>query len=59
VLVVNAGVRNSAVTDAIARTGIGVTAFQMAFFAVFAFAATAAFWLVARSYRVADYYRTG
>jgi POT family proton-dependent oligopeptide transporter len=59
VLVVNAGVRNSVVTDAIARTGFGVTACQMFFFALFAFAAATAFWLVARSYRVADYYRAG
>ncbi len=57
VLVVNAGVRNQSVTDFIASTGFGVTAFQMFFFAVFAFAAALAFGLVARSYRTVDYYR--
>lgn len=59
VLVVNAGVRNATVTDFIASTGFGVTAFQMFFFAAFAFAAAAAFGLVARRYKVADYYRAG
>lgn len=57
VLVVNAGVRNQSVTDFIASTGFGVTAFQMFFFAIFAFAAALAFGLVARSYRTVDYYR--
>ncbi len=57
VLVVNAGVRNSAVTAQIAATGFGVTAFQMFFFAAFAFAAAAVFALVARRYPVADHYR--
>ena len=57
VLVVNAGVKNTAVTDFIASTGFGVTAFQMFFFAAFAFAAALAFGLVARSYRTMDYYR--
>jgi POT family proton-dependent oligopeptide transporter len=57
VLVVNAGVKNAAVTDFIASTGFGVTAFQMFFFAIFAFAAALAFGLVARSYRTMDYYR--
>ena len=50
VLVANAGVQNSAVTKFIASTGFGVTAFQMFFFAVFAFAAALAFGLVARTY---------
>ena len=59
VLVVNAGVRNQAVTDAIAATGFGVMACQMFFFAVFAFAAALAFGLVARRYPVKDYYREG
>ena len=58
VLVVNAAVKNESVTDFIASTGFGVTAFQMFFFAVFAFVAALAFGLVARSYRVVDYYRT-
>ncbi|HEY0865068.1 MAG TPA: oligopeptide:H+ symporter [Lacunisphaera sp.] len=57
VLVVNAGVKNATVTDFIASTGFGVTAFQMFFFAAFAFAAALAFGLVARSYRTMDYYR--
>src|SRR5919106_2820287 len=57
VLVANAGVQNSAVTNFIASTGFGVTAFQMFFFAVFAFAAALAFGLVARTYPLVDYYR--
>lgn len=57
VLIVNAGVKNAAVTDFIATTGFGVTAFQMFFFAAFAFAAALAFGLVARRYRTVDYYR--
>ena len=57
VLVVNAAVKNSAVTDAITSTGFGVTAFQMFFFAAFAFAAALAFALYARRYRMADHYR--
>ena len=59
VLVVNASVKNATVTNFIASTGFGVTAFQMFFFAGFAFAAAAVFGLVARGYRVADYYRKG
>lgn len=58
VLVVNAGVKNDAVTNAIKSTGFGVTAAQMFFFAFFAFAAATAFGLYARSYREADYYRS-
>jgi POT family proton-dependent oligopeptide transporter len=57
VLVVNAAVKNSAVTDAIKSSGFGVTAFQMFFFAAFAFAAAAAFGLYARTYRPTDHYR--
>ncbi len=57
VLVVNAGVKNSAVTQFIGSTGFGVTAFQMFFFAAFAFVAAGAFGLCARSYRVVDHYR--
>ena len=57
VLVVNAGVKNDAVIDFIKSSGFGLTAFQMFFFAVFAFAAALAFGLVARSYPVADHYR--
>ena len=57
VLVVNAGVKNSAITDWIASTGFGVAAFQMFFYAAVAFAAALIFGLVARSYPVADHYR--
>jgi POT family proton-dependent oligopeptide transporter len=57
VLVVNAGVKNPGVINFIGATGFGVTAFQMFFFAVFAFAAALVFGLVARTYPVADHYR--
>jgi POT family proton-dependent oligopeptide transporter len=57
VLVVNAGVKNTSVTNFIASTGFGVTAFQMFFFAGFAFVAADVFGLVAKRYRVVDYYR--
>jgi proton-dependent oligopeptide transporter, POT family len=57
VLVVNAGVQNGAVINFIKSSGFGVTAFQMFFFAAFAFAAAVAFGLVARTYPVADHYR--
>jgi POT family proton-dependent oligopeptide transporter len=58
VLVVNAGVQNARVIDFIKASGFGVTAFQMFFFAAFAFAAALLFGLVARTYPVADHYRT-
>ena len=57
VLVANTGVQNAAVTKFIASTGFGVTAFQMFFFAVFAFLAALAFGLVARTYPNVDHYR--
>ena len=57
VLVANAGVQNPAVINFIKSTGFGVTAFQMFFFAVFAFLAALAFGLVARTYPVVDHYR--
>jgi len=57
VLVVNAGVKNDRVIGFIKSSGVEITAFQMFFFAVFAFAAALAFGLVARSYPVADHYR--
>lgn len=57
VLVVNAGVKHEKVIAAIKSWGFEVTAFQMFFFAVFAFAAALVFGLVARSYPVADHYR--
>jgi proton-dependent oligopeptide transporter, POT family len=57
VLVANAGVQSAPVTRFIASTGFGVTAFQMFFFAGFAFAAALAFGIVARAYPLVDYYR--
>ena len=57
VLVANAGVQNASVTRFIASTGFGVTAFQMFFFAGFAFAAALAFGIVARTYPLVDHYR--
>ena len=57
VLVVNAGVKNEGVINAIKSSGFGVTAFQMFFFAAFAFVFALAFGLVARRYPVADHYR--
>jgi proton-dependent oligopeptide transporter, POT family len=57
VLVVNAGVKNDRVIDFIKSSGVEITAFQMFFFAAFAFAAALAFGLVARSYPLADHYR--
>ena len=57
VLVVNAGVQNAGVIEFIKTSGFGITAFQMFFYAAFAFAAALAFGLVARSYPVADHYR--
>lgn len=57
VLLVNAGVRNDAVTGAIAESGLGVVSFQMFFFAIFAFAAAAAFGWYAVRYKPADHYR--
>ncbi len=56
-LLSNAAIKNGSVTEAIASTGISNTAFQMFFFALFAFAAALAFGLRARRYRVADHYR--
>ena len=57
VLIVNAGVKNPTVTNFIATTGFGVTAFQMFFFAAFAMAAAIVFGLAGRSYRAVDHYR--
>ena len=57
VLVVNAGVKNDAVIDFIKSSGFGVTAFQMFFFAAFAFVAALVFGLVARTYPLEDHYR--
>jgi POT family proton-dependent oligopeptide transporter len=57
VLIVNAAVRNDTVTSLISSTGFGLTAFQMFFFAGFAFAAALAFGLFAMRYRMIDHYR--
>lgn len=57
VLLVNAAVRNDGVTEAIARSGLGVMSFQMFFFAAFAFLAALAFGLYAARYTLADHYR--
>jgi POT family proton-dependent oligopeptide transporter len=59
VLLANAAVKNDAVTAAVATTGVGVTAFQMFFFAAFALAAAAVFGLYAARYTVVDHYRVG
>jgi POT family proton-dependent oligopeptide transporter len=58
VLIVNASVRNEAVLGHIANTGLGVMAFQMYFFAAFAFVAALAFGWYAARYRMTDNYRT-
>jgi len=57
VLIVNAAVKNDTVNEAILGTGVSVIAFQMFFFAAFAFAAALAFRAVARRYRMVDNYR--
>jgi POT family proton-dependent oligopeptide transporter len=57
VLLMNAAIRNPSVDAAVQGTGIGVTAFQMFFFAGFAFVAAAAFGAVAARYPVVDHYR--
>ena len=57
VLLTNAGLRNDAVTAAIANTGLSENAFLMFFFAGFAFVAALAFGLYARRYPMQDNYR--
>ncbi len=57
VLLVNAAVRNDSVEAQIASTGFSVSAFQMFFFAAFAFAAALAFGIYARRYKMVDHYR--
>jgi len=57
VLLVNAAVRNASVTQTIERLGIGVTGFQMFFFAGFACLAALAFAWYAAKYPLADHYR--
>ena len=58
VLIVNASVRNDTVNNVIASSGLSVTAFQMFFFAGFAFAAAAAFGAYAARYKMVDNYRS-
>jgi len=58
VLLANATIKRDAVNSAIVDTGLSVNAFQMFFFAGFAFAAAAAFRFVARRYPMVDNYRT-
>jgi POT family proton-dependent oligopeptide transporter len=57
VLLVNAAVRNDAVTQTIGQSGLGVVSFQMFFFAAFAFVAALAFGLYAARYTLLDHYR--
>ncbi|MDP2341696.1 MAG: oligopeptide:H+ symporter [Deltaproteobacteria bacterium] len=57
VLLANAAVKNDDVTKAITGAGWGVTAFQMFFFAGFAFVAAVVFGMVASRYKVVDHYR--
>jgi POT family proton-dependent oligopeptide transporter len=58
VLLVNSSVKSEPFTRWIeSSSGIGVVAFQMFFFAAFAFAAALAFGIYAARYRLADYYR--
>ena len=58
VLLANAAVRNEAVLEGIAGTGLSTTAFQMFFFAAFALVAALVFGLYARGYRMIDNYRS-
>jgi POT family proton-dependent oligopeptide transporter len=57
VLIVNASVKNQAVLAHIGGSGVSVIAFQMYFFAAFAFAAAAAFGWYATRYKMMDNYR--
>jgi POT family proton-dependent oligopeptide transporter len=57
VLIVNASVKNDALLGYIGQSGIGVIAFQMYFFAAFAFAAAAIFGWYARRYPMINNYR--
>jgi proton-dependent oligopeptide transporter, POT family len=58
VLLVNSSVKSPSFTQWIERSsGIGVVAFQMFFFAGFAFVAALVFGISAARYRLADYYR--
>ncbi len=57
VLIVNASVKNDAVLGYIGHSGLGVIAFQMYFFAAFAFAAAVIFGWYATRYRMTNNYR--
>jgi POT family proton-dependent oligopeptide transporter len=57
VLIVNASVKNDAVLGYIGQSGIGVIAFQMYFFAAFAFVAAVIFGWYARRYPMTNNYR--
>ena len=57
VLIVNASVKNDAVIAHIATSGVSVMAFQMYFFAAFAFVAAAVFGWYATRYKMVDNYR--
>lgn len=57
VLIVNQAVKNEAVIAHISDSGVSVMAFQMFFFAAFAFAAAAVFGWYATRYRMVDNYR--
>ena len=57
VLIVNASVKHDAVLEYIRRSGMGVIAFQMYFFAAFAFAAAVVFGWYATRYRMTNNYR--
>jgi POT family proton-dependent oligopeptide transporter len=57
VLIVNSSVKNDAVLGYISHSGIGVIAFQMYFFAVFAAAAALIFAWYATRYRMTNHYR--
>jgi POT family proton-dependent oligopeptide transporter len=58
VLIVNASVKNDAVLGYISQSGMGVIAFQMYFFAAFAFAAAVIFGWYATRYRMVNNYRS-
>ena len=57
VLIVNASVKNDAVLGYISHSGMGVIAFQMYFFAAFAFVAAVVFGWYATRYRMTNNYR--
>lgn len=57
VLLVNSTVKSQSALEAITSTGIGVIAFQMFFFAGFAFVAALVFAFIAKHYTLLDNYR--